>query len=134
MRALEVSVNGHIACIAGVGDHGLVNAIVNCSTDLGRDDIDLMVGGLNTETDEHTHWPTTTLGVGSEVLIRVIETVATDPPRERVRFEKETCVSEFRRNLEELSGWLSPDERRQVIRELLAELENMETGSDAFNE
>ena len=126
MRALEVSVNGHVLCVAGVGERGLVNAIVNCSVEPGEDDnIDVTVGGLNTETNEHAHWPYTPLSVGAKVLVRVIDTTAVDAPREHVHYEKETCVSEFRRNLQEMSGWLSPDERRQMIRELIAELQGM---------
>ena len=86
MKALEVFINGHRVCLAGVGDDGVLNAIVNSIGNPKReDDIFLSVGGLDCVTDEHLRWESPSIGVGAEVLVRVIEAAEVDPPSERIR-------------------------------------------------
>ena len=134
MKALEVFINGHRVCLAGVGDDGVLNAIVNSIGNPKReDDIFLSVGGLDCVTDEHLRWESPSIGVGAEVLVRVIEAAEVDPPSERIRYEKKTCVDEYRQHLRECSGCLTPDERRQLIQELIAELQaaDAEPGAEA---
>lgn len=123
MKAFEVFINGHRVCLAGIGD-GVLSAIVN---GIGSPDQDeefhLHVGGLDRQTDEHLHWDAPSIGVGAEVLIRVVETQTVEPPSGRTRYEKQTCVDEYRQHLRECSGLLTPEERRQLLQELIAELE-----------
>ena len=124
MKALEVFINGHRVCLAGVGDDGVLNAIVNWVGGPDRDqDFFLQVGGLDSRADEHLRWEVPSIGVGAEVLVRVVEAATVDPPSERIRHEKKTCVGEYRQHLRECSGWLTSDERQQLIRELIAELQ-----------
>ena len=57
MKALEVFINGHRVCLAGVGDDGVLNAIVNWVGGPDRDqDFFLQVGGLDSRADEHLRW------------------------------------------------------------------------------
>jgi hypothetical protein len=84
MKAFEVFINGHFVCRAGIGDDGVLTAIVHW---LGsKDDLDdtfLSVGGMDSATNEHLDWTVPTIGVGSEIMVRIIETDAVDPPAKR---------------------------------------------------
>jgi hypothetical protein len=132
MKALEVFVNGLRVSLAGVGDDGVLNAIVSWVGHSGRDDdLFLQIGGLDSQTNEHLHWKAPSIGVGAEVLVRVIEAVTVDPPSERIRYEKQTCVDEYRQQLQECSGWLTPAEGRQLLQELIAELQALDAKPDA---
>jgi hypothetical protein len=124
MKALEVFINGHHLCVAGVGDDGVLSAIVNWVGGPDKEEnFFLQIGGLDSRADEHLRWESPSIGVGAEVLVRVVEAATVDPPRERIRYEKKTCVDEYRQHLRECSRWLTPDERRQLLRELVAELQ-----------
>ena len=124
MKAPEVFINGHRLCLAGVGDAGVVSAIVNWVGDPDKEEhFSLQIGGLDSRADEHLRWESPSISAGAEVLVRVVEAAAVDPPDVRIRYDKETCVDEYRQHLRECSGWLTPDERRQMLRELVAELQ-----------
>jgi hypothetical protein len=84
MRAFKAEVNGKCICAAGVGTNGVLSAIATfvgsparCST------LDLSVGGLFTEADEHATWTRSELKVGHKIVLKVIETDSVDKPRER---------------------------------------------------
>jgi hypothetical protein len=48
MKAFEVFINGHRLCLAGVGDNGVLSAIVNWVGGPARDEhIFLSLGGLD---------------------------------------------------------------------------------------
>ena len=132
MKAVEVLISGHRACLAGVGDDGVLSAIVNWVGGSDRDEYFLSVGGLDSRSDEHLRWDVPSIGVGAEVLVRLVEVSAVDPPDERVRHDKQTCAAEYRERLRECGEWLTPDERREVLRELVAELQacNTEVSGD----
>lgn len=134
MKALEVFISGHRLCLAGVGDNGVLNAIVSWVGSPGRgdDDIFLSVGGLDSVSREHRRWNVPSIGVGSEILVRVVEATSVDPPDKRIRAKrrttkKRTTLEEYRESLRELSEELTEDERRQLLRELIAELESKDT-------
>ena len=144
MKALEVFINGQRVCLAGVGDNGVLHTIVNWvgrpersdevdreartnedeEDDWEQEEVFLSIGGLNSETREHYRWNTPTINVGDEVQIKIREAENVDPPNEKKIFEKRTCVSEYRQHLKESSGWLTPEERNQMIKELVVELQN----------
>ena len=129
MKALEVSIHGHRVCLAGVGDDGVLHAVVNLVFGPGREeDCFLQVGGLDFKADEHLRWECPSIGVGAEVLMRVVEAEAVDAPNEHVRYEKKTCVDQYRKHLGDCSEWLTPDERRQLLEELIAELKAADAG------
>jgi hypothetical protein len=81
MVALEVFVDGRRVCIAGVGDNGVLNAIVNSVGLPGEEEVFMHVGGLDCTSDEHIRWAVPMISVGSEVTIRVVEAEAVDPPK-----------------------------------------------------
>jgi hypothetical protein len=84
MRAFKVEVNGKRVCVAGVGTNGVLSAITNFVGSPARGShLDLSVGGLFTETDEHATWARIKLKVGDKIVLRVIETDSVDKPRER---------------------------------------------------
>ncbi|AWM38882.1 hypothetical protein GobsT_28890 [Gemmata obscuriglobus] len=123
MEAFEVRLNGDRICLAGVADGVLtVNVHIVGGPERGRR-FHLSVGGIDSASDEHLSWPVPGIGVGAEVLVRVIDTDAVDPPEQRGRVEQRTQLEQFRECLRLFSERMSNDERRQLLRELVAELE-----------
>ena len=124
MTALEVFINGHRICLAGVGADGVLSAIVNCVGPEREKHIFLSVGGLDSIANEHLHWDVPSIGVGAEVLVRVVEVSSVDPPAERVPSDKPgTRPQLYLDHLRELGTRMTPDERRELLRELIADLE-----------
>ncbi len=93
MIAFEVSHNGQRLCTAGVGQHGVLSAIVTWTLrdavtlagipeerreDAAQEDLRLQVGGLADGT--HYGWPTIPLHPGDEVLVRVCEAASVYAP------------------------------------------------------
>lgn len=115
--------NGDRLCLAGVAD-GVLSVIINCVGDPERGrHFFLRVGGLDCASDEHVRWLVPGIGVGAEVLVRVVEADAVDPPGERQRADRPSVLEQFREYLRDLSQPLTGDERRQLLRELIADLE-----------
>jgi len=86
MTAFEVRLNGKKLCIAGIGDDGVLTAIVSYVVGSSRKDLSLSVGGLVSPTREHVHWRDDLgLKVGDEVLLRIAESERVDRPRKRTR-------------------------------------------------
>jgi hypothetical protein len=81
MIALEVFVNGQQLCLTGVGDHGVLNAIVTWVGKPGQSELFMHVGGLDSSSDENLRWAVPAIQVGTEVTIKVVEATAVDPPR-----------------------------------------------------
>src|SRR5580700_5668301 len=85
MRAFDVRLNGKRLCIAGVGDNGVLNTMVDHVAGFGRDEVSLRVGGLVSTTEEHVTWRRLQLKVGDEVTVRIVEADSVDKPRSRYR-------------------------------------------------
>lgn len=94
MIAFEVSLNRKKICLAGVGDRGVLSAILSWAKREGQDteaeesgkseeELMLSVGGLITSKKEHVRWTEKTLTVGDEVCIRVTDLESVDPPAAR---------------------------------------------------
>lgn len=126
MEAFEVQINGHRLCLAGVAD-GVLSVIVNCvgGPERGRR-LFMSVGGLDRGSDEHLRWPAPSIGVGTEVLIRVVEADAVDPPEQRYRAERPSTLELYRERLRQYRERLTGDERRQLLRDLIADLERQD--------
>jgi hypothetical protein len=124
MIAFEVFINGHRVCLAGVGNDGVLNAIV---TWVERKDCEgeifLSVGGLDCKTDESLRWNVPSIGVGAEILVKVVEADSVDRPDQRVDLELPTTLEKFRECLQEFTEQLTQDERQQLLRELIADLQ-----------
>ncbi len=83
MRAFEAYVNTRKLCTAGVGDNGVLTAIVaNVEGPRGKD-LSLDVSGLFCATGEHVNWKLIRLRIGDEVRVKVIDADAVDKPRKR---------------------------------------------------
>lgn len=127
MKALDMFINGTRACLAGVATESIVTATIDLYTeDNGDCDLRLHMGGLDCGSDEFLGWQVPSLDIGAELLVRVVEVSVVDTPNRRVRYEKESTVAAYRRTLKEMSTWFTSDERRQVIEELIAELQAAE--------
>ena len=123
MTAFEVFINRHRVCLAGVGDNGVLSAIVgSVGGTPDRDDIYLHVGGLDSFSREHLRWDVPTIGVGAEILVRVVEAAAVDPANEQYSCEPPSTLEECRRTIQDFLEQLGEDERRQLLRDLVAQL------------
>jgi hypothetical protein len=83
-----VYLNGKRLYTAGIGPDGVLSAHVAWSgyPPNGLGEFRMHVGGLDSATREHLRWLTPDLGeigVGDEVLIRLVDVAAPDPPAER---------------------------------------------------
>lgn len=76
MKAFEVYVNGEKACTAGVSN-GIMALIIN---HIPRRGFELRIGGLEVE---HVNWDGPAIGVGDEIVVRIVDTGAVDPPTRR---------------------------------------------------
>jgi len=85
MRALEVELNGERLCLAGIGDDGVLNAMVNCIAKPPRQEVELRVGGLISPTREHVDWVNRDISVGDEIRIRIVDAGLIDEPSKRHR-------------------------------------------------
>jgi hypothetical protein len=102
MRAFVVSVNGKQLCTAGIGAEGVLSSHVTWSGREGSSNFHMHVGGLETASNQHLNWPVTVIGVGDEIVTRIIETQTVDDPlSRRTRAEIE---SEHKKSEEDQSG------------------------------
>jgi len=98
---LEVSVNGEVRCVGGVGDFGVLSAIVGWvrrhpdrihpdvrsdsefdEAEMLKERIDVQFGGLDSRTDRHVHWLAECLKPGDVVSIRILAEGEYDDPQE----------------------------------------------------
>jgi len=91
MKALAVYLNGEKLCTAGVGDLGVVSAIVSWvrredqhtaskQPDCTEEELRLEVGGLISSPREIVKWQKRDLSVGDEILIKIVEAESADKP------------------------------------------------------
>lgn len=90
MQAFRVDLNGKRICVAGVGEHGVLSAIVDYVGDGRSSELHLAVGGLFTATEEHAEWKRLDLKVGDKVVVTVVETDSVDKPGKRYRPDSKT--------------------------------------------
>ncbi len=107
MRALSVSLNEKQLCVAGVGDRGVLSAIVNWVAGDRGEDLFLQVGGL--ANGEYSNWvKQKPLQVGDEVRVRIIETESSDEAIKRTTDDSAEALNQkknyVRRMANEL-GW-----------------------------
>lgn len=117
MIALRVSRNGEDVCLAGVGDVGVLTAIVGWvkrpegqldPDDPGEDRLNLNIGALDSRTDENQQWPSQDLVVGDSVTIQIVEAEMEDPPSERYVHPEEQRIANIKDNARRLAaelGW-----------------------------
>jgi hypothetical protein len=119
MRALEIHVNGKRLCTAGIGDDGVLTAIVRSvlrpiqvtsrkRTPRAQEDLGLDVGGFNPAILEHVRWKCSKLRNGDEVRIKIIETDRPDKPSSRERTDPDKAINAEKRYVERTAkklGW-----------------------------
>lgn len=102
MLSYEVLLNGQNIAVAGMEDWAVMSVIVSATREDDAHGIPgdhtLHIGGMTRDTAEgnyHTRWNGADLVVGSEILIRVIESDNPDPPKSRYRYEDGQMESPF---------------------------------------
>jgi hypothetical protein len=83
MRAFEIFLNGKRLCLAGVGKDGVLSATITHVPFRKRRETKLYVGGIVLPQDEHVFWKESTLSLGDELRLKVVEKERVDAPRER---------------------------------------------------
>jgi len=87
MIAFEVSINGKKGTTAGVGDYGVLSAIVSWVKRRvdGSEEMTFEVGGLISDDrqTENLRWLCENLNIGDEVTIRIVEVPQVEPASER---------------------------------------------------
>src|SRR5579862_2887683 len=108
MRAFKVELNGKQLCVAGIGDDGVLNTMVDYVGNGRRKRLHLRVGGLFSPTEEHVRWRNLRLKVGDTVAVTVIDTDSVDKPRVRFRLDPKAVESNqkaYVRTLAKRFGW-----------------------------
>lgn len=91
MTAIEVRINGKKRCVAGIAHEGVIAATLAWSRradnhpDLQKEDVRFRVGGLDSKRDEHVEWLTHNLGIGDEIVLRIVDAVKVDSPKKEGR-------------------------------------------------
>lgn len=108
MRAFEVYLNGKRLCLAGIGDDGVLNTMVDHGVGKGWNQQTLRVGGLINATQEHVIWSRRRLKIGDEVRVKIVETASIDRPKERIRIDPKEDLKrqkQYVRDLAKKFGW-----------------------------
>jgi hypothetical protein len=109
MRAFKVYLNGKQLCLAGIGEQGVLSAIVSWVAGDRGADLFMEVGGLASPVREHVAWvKQKRLSVGDEIRVKIVETSSVDKaiekrridPAEELRSQKR-CVRMMAKQL----GW-----------------------------
>ncbi|MGO8985197.1 MAG: hypothetical protein ACLQFM_10450 [Terriglobales bacterium] len=107
MRAFKVSLNGERVCLAGIGERGVLTAIVTWVAGDRRADLFMEVGGLANE--EHLKWVNQKpLRVGDEIKVKIVEVTSVDRPvKKQLIHPAETVKAQKRyvRMLAKQFGW-----------------------------
>jgi|SRR5216683_1263147 len=103
MLCFEVHLNGQRLCTAGIGDFGVLSAMITWVShtpeklarwaaeglpEIDAMRVDLEVGGLNedaSEIREHVKWIKRSLAVGDEIKLQITEARESDSPQHRHR-------------------------------------------------
>jgi hypothetical protein len=110
MKAFQIHLNGKKLCVAGVGENGVLSAIVDCVTMRGRDMLQVSVGGFISSKAEHVRWlEQRKLRTGDQIQIQIVEVESADSPRaRRHRSDPVVDLRERKRYLREMAkkfGW-----------------------------
>lgn len=108
MRAFEVYLNGKRLCLAGIGEDGVLNTMVDHVSGHGRNELYLQVGGLISPTMEHVLWRNQRLKTGDEVRVKIIESTSTDRPKQSHRRDPKEELRAQKKYVREMArklGW-----------------------------
>lgn len=94
MRAFEIYLNNRKLCSAGIGNDGVLSAIVNWVAGKSGDS-HLYVGGLINPRNEHVSWVEhQPLAVGDEIKVKVVETGSVDDPKRKTPEETARSIEQ----------------------------------------
>ena len=119
MIGFEISVNGKRLCTAGVGDHGVLTAILSWVRRKGEhtrdkrphsseEELTLEVGGLITPRQEHVRWQRHPVRVGDEIHLKIVQVSTVDKPRFKVRSDATRDLraqKDYVRQMAKRFGW-----------------------------
>ena len=119
MRAFVLYLNGKKLCTAGVGDQGVLTAIVDWvrrkgprtlsrRSDNVEEELGVSLEGLITRTGEHVRWRRQRLDVGDEVRIKIVETESVDKPAHREKRDRRKELRQQKTYVREMAkklGW-----------------------------
>lgn len=114
MRSFNVSLNGKKLCLAGVGERGVLSAIISWVGEDRGEDLFIHVGGLANE--EHIDWVKQKgLQVGDEIRVKIVESGSADECVRRRRNHPETLKAKKRyvRMMAKELGWKVETKSRQ---------------------
>jgi hypothetical protein len=107
MRAFNISLNRKKLCLAGVGERGVLSAIVNWVAGDHGADLFMHVGGLANE--EHIDWvKQKSLQVGDEIRVKIVEARSVDKPVRKRRIHPAETLKAKRRYVRMMAkelGW-----------------------------
>jgi hypothetical protein len=84
MLAFEIYLNRKRLCVAGIGDEGVLAAIVDWVARKDRPTLSLHVGGLFATGEQHVSWINRKrLRLGDRVEVKVVEAKMVDKPKKR---------------------------------------------------
>ena len=123
MLCFEVYQNGEKVCTAGLGDEGVLTAILTWVShrpeviaaraaqgipDNEPVEMFFRVGGLDSVSDEHLEWLHAEVQIGDEIRIRVVERSAGDTPSRRNREDPAKVEEQKRKYVRKIAkelGW-----------------------------
>ena len=119
MRAFVLYLNDKKLCTAGVGDQGVLTAIVDWVRRKGprtlsrrsnsvEEELGVSLEGLITSTSEHVRWRRQRLDVGDEVRIRIVETESVEKPAHREKRDRRRELRQQKTYVREMAkkfGW-----------------------------
>jgi hypothetical protein len=127
MIAFEVSINGHLVNLAGIGERGSLSTTITWSAHPARESyLYLHVGGMDYTTHEHIRYDCPEIGLGSEVSVRIVEVAEVDEPNERYCTDHETTIADYRRLIRVYDKDLTREEQIQLLQERITELQTLD--------
>jgi hypothetical protein len=107
MRAFNVSLNGKKLCLAGVGERGVLSAIVTSVAGDRGADLFMEVGGLANE--EHVDWiKQKRLHAGDEIRVKIVDAGSADKPVRKRRIHPSETLNAKKRYVRMMAkelGW-----------------------------
>jgi hypothetical protein len=109
MRAFEVHLNGKRLCLAGVGQDGVLTAIVGyVKLGGGRGQTSISVGGLINPAHDYVNWTNRGLKLGDELRLKITDTEKVDRPKSRQRHDPRQELAQKKRHTRKMVrelGW-----------------------------
>lgn len=100
MLTYEVVINGEKITLAGIADWTVMSVIVSAGRCDGGDDVNhtLDIGGMSRDREDgahHVRWKAPEIGLGTEILIKILDSDQPDIPAKRYRSDSEVQENPF---------------------------------------